>query len=200
MTVTNLFIKRKHGGALEPIETMAFDQRGIQNGVASAAFRQVLISSESVTAQLDLQPGDLRENVVVAFDSLYELPSGTVVQIGQALIRLTFHCEPCKKVLKLVDYDRILHKRGVFGMFLNDGAISVGDGFRATEQKFEEIPYAVNDRIRWYLKKGNPSAAALDVVHTIGLPASYARAMPLLLKKFALDESGANLALAKTSE
>ena len=72
MTVTSLFIKRKHGGALEPIETMAFDQRGIQNGVASAAFRQVLIASESVTAQLDLQPGDLRENVVVAFDSLYD--------------------------------------------------------------------------------------------------------------------------------
>lgn len=200
MTVTNLFIKRKHGGPLESVGTMAYDRRGIQKGVACAAFRQVLIASQSVTARLHLRPGDLRENIVVAFEPLYELPSGTVVQIGQALIRLTFHCEPCKKILNLVDFDSILHRRGVFGVFLNNGAISVGDGFRVTEQKFEEIPYAVNDRIRWYLKKGDPSAAALDLVHTIGLPASYAGAMPRLLKKFARNGSGANIALGEAGE
>lgn len=198
MTVTNLFVKRKHGGALESVGTIAYDQRGIQKSAVCAPFRQVLIASQSVTAELGLRPGDLRENVVVAFDSLYELPSGTVVQIGQALIRLTFHCEPCKKILKLVDFERVLHKRGVFGMFLNDGVISVGDGFRVTEQKFEEIPYAVNDRVRWYMTKGDPLAAALDLVHTIGLPASYARAMPRLLKKF--GGSSRKFALGETGD
>lgn len=187
MTVTNLFVKRTHGRAVEPVGAIAYDERGIQNNVACAPFRQVLIASQSVTAECGLRPGDLRENVVVAFDSLYELPSGTVVQIGRALIRLTFHCEPCKKILKLVEFDRILHKRGVFGTFLNQGMISVGDRFSVTEQKFEEIPYAVSDRIRWFLKKGNGAAAALDLVHTIGLPASYAGAMPRLLKKFSLS-------------
>lgn len=38
----------------------------------------MLIASRSVTAQCGLSAGDLRENVVVDFDSLYELPSGTV--------------------------------------------------------------------------------------------------------------------------
>lgn len=108
--------------------------------------------------------------------------------------------EPCKKILRLVDFDRILHKRGVFGMFLNDGAISVGDSFAVTEQKFDEIPYAVNDRIRWYLKKGDASAAALDLVHTIGLPASYARAMPRLLKKFAFGAPGTKFAFDENPE
>jgi hypothetical protein len=89
------------------------------------------------------------------------------VQIGRALIRLTFHCEPCSKILKLVEFDRILHRRGVFGMFLNHGTISIGDRFSVTEQKFEEIP--VSDRIRWFLKKGDPSAAAMDLVHAIGV-------------------------------
>ena len=200
MTVTNLFVKPAHGGALESVGTIAYDRQGIQNGVVCAPFRQVLIASQSVTAECGLSPGDLRENVVVSFDSLYKLPSGTVVQIGQALIRLTFHCEPCKKILKLVDLDRILHKRGVFGTFLNDGAISVGDSFTITEQKFEEIPYAVNDRIRWYLNKGDPSAAALDLVHTIGLPASYARAMPRLLKKFAFGALGTKFAFGENPE
>lgn len=186
MTVTSLFVKGAHGGALESVRTVAYDERGIQNNVACAPFRQVLIASQSVTAECGLRPGDLRENIVVDFDSLYELPSGTVVQIGRALIRLTFHCEPCKKILKLVEFDRILHKRGVFGAFLDQGTISVGDRFSVTEQKFEEIPYAVSDRIRWFLKKGHGAAAALDLVHTIGLPASYAGAMPRLLKKFSL--------------
>jgi MOSC domain-containing protein YiiM len=187
MTVTSLFVKGAHSGALESVRTIAYDERGIQNNVACAPFRQVLIASQSVTAECGLRPGDLRENIVVDFDSLYELPSGTVVQIGRALIRLTFHCEPCKKILKLVEFDRILHKRGVFGTFLDQGTISVGDRFSVTEQKFEEIPYAVSDRIRWFLKKGHGAAAALDLVHTIGLPASYAGAMPRLLKKFSLS-------------
>jgi len=51
--------------------------------------------------------------------------------------------------------------------------ISIGDRFSVTEQRFEEIPYAVSDRIRWFLKKGDLSAA-IDLAHTIGLPASYA--------------------------
>jgi MOSC domain-containing protein YiiM len=184
MTVTNLFVKRAHGAELQSVETIAYDNRGIQNNIVCAPFRQVLIASRSVTAECGLRAGDLRENVVVDFDSLYELPSGTVVQVGRALIRLTFHCEPCSKILKLVEFDRILHRRGFFGTFLNHGTISIGDRFSVTDQKFEEIPYAVSDRIRWFLKKGNPSAAAMDLVHAIGLPASYARAMPSLLKKF----------------
>jgi MOSC domain-containing protein YiiM len=184
MTVTNLFVKRAHGAALRSVATIAYDDRGIQNNVVCAPFRQVLIASRSVTAECGLSAGDLRENVVVDFDSLYELPSGTVVQIGRALVRLTFHCEPCSKILKLVEFDRILHRRGVFGMFLNHGTISIGDRFSVTEQRFEEIPYAVSDRVRWFLKKGNPSGAAMDLVHAIGLPVSYARAMPNLLRKF----------------
>lgn len=140
MTVTKLFVKRAHGGMLESVGTIACDQRGIQNNVVCAPFRQVLIASQSVTAGCGLSPGDLRKNVVVAFDSLYELPSGTVVQIGQVLIRLTFHCEPYKKILGLVDFDRILHKRGFFRMFLNHGEISVGDRLSVTNRSLKRYP------------------------------------------------------------
>ncbi len=183
LTVTDLFVKRKRGAALEAATTISFDKQGIASGVICAPFRQALIASRSIMTECGLKPGDLRENIVVDFDRLYELPSGTVVKIGQALLRLTFHCEPCKKILKLVEFDRIVHRRGVFGSFLNDGRISIGDQFIVTEQKLEPIPYAVNERIRWFLKKQNAPAAALDLVHTIGLPASYARAMPRILEK-----------------
>jgi MOSC domain-containing protein YiiM len=183
MPVTNLFLKDSHGGALRFVGSIDYGSGGIRGNVACSPFRQVLITSQAVTAECVLRPGDLRENIVVDFDALYELPSGTVVQIGHALIRLTFHCEPCKKILSLVPFDRIVHKRGVLGSFLNEGTISVGNRFSVTEQKLEEIPYAVSDRIRWFLKTRGPSAAAIDLVHGIGLPASSASAVPGLLRK-----------------
>jgi hypothetical protein len=183
LRVTELFIKRRHNAPLQPATTIACSPRGIAGGVPCAAFRQALIASRSVTTELGLNPGDLRENIVVDCDDLHDLPSGAVVKIGQALVRLTFHCEPCKKILKLVAFDRIVHRRGVFGTFLNDAEIALGDEFAVTEQRFEEIPYAINERIRWFLKKHGGRGAALDLVHAIGLPASSSRIMPRLLAK-----------------
>jgi hypothetical protein len=52
-----------------------------------------------------------------------------------------------------------------------------------TQQQFEEIPYPINERIRWCLKKHGGRAAALDLVHALGWPASSGRIMPRLLAK-----------------
>lgn len=183
MQVTELFIKPQHDAPLQSTAAIACSTRGITGGVLCAPFRQALLVSRAVTAELGLKPGDQRENVVVDCDDLYDLPSGTVVTIGQARLRLTFHCEPCKKILKLIEFDRILHRRGVFGMFLNDAQIALGDEFAVTKQRFEEIPYAINERIRWFLKRQGGRAAALDLVHALGLPASSGRTMPRLLGK-----------------
>jgi hypothetical protein len=181
--VTELFIKRRHAAPIEPIDAISCSERGIGGSVPCAPFRQALITSRSITIELGLKPGDLRENIVVDCAELYELPSGTVVKIGQALVRLTFHCEPCKEILKLIEFDRVLHRRGVFGTFLNDAGVTVGDEFAVTEQRFEEIPYAIVERLRWYLRKQGGRGAALDLVHALGLPNSLGRAMPRLLTK-----------------
>jgi hypothetical protein len=183
LQVTELFIKRRHDVPLQPMTRIACSPRGIAGGVPCAPFRQALIASRSVTFELGLNPGDLRENIVVDCDDLHDLPSGAVVKVGQALLRLTFHCEPCEKILKLIEFDRIVHRRGVFGMFLNDARIALGDEFVVTQQRFEEIPYAINERIRWFLKKHGGRGAALDLVHALGLPSSSGRIMPRLLAK-----------------
>jgi len=183
MRVTKLFVKNGHGEPLQSVPTMRHDQSGIWDNVTCAPFRQVLIVSEPVTASLGLKPGDLRENVVVDFGGLYDLPSGSVVKIGDALIRLTFHCEPCKQILGLVEFDLVEHKRGVLGCFLNEGAISVGDEFFVTDQLYEAIPYAMNERLQWFLKHHDMPSAALDVIHKIGLPASFAKIMPRMLQR-----------------
>jgi hypothetical protein len=111
LQVTELFIKRQHDATLRSVTSIACSASGIAGSVPCAPFRQALIVSRSVTATLGLKPGDLRENIMVDCDDLYDLPSGTVVKIGQALLRLTFHCEPCRKILKLIEFDRIEHRR-----------------------------------------------------------------------------------------
>jgi MOSC domain-containing protein YiiM len=186
VTVTNLFIKRAHGARLESVAELDVSPQGIAGGVSCSPLRQVLITSRSVTEECGLQAGELRENIVVDCARLYDLPSGTVVRIGAALVRLTFHCEPCKKIMHLIDFDSILHKRGYLGCFLNSGRIAIGDAVAPTEQRLEAIPYAVKDRIRWFLTKQNAGLAAIDLAHGLGLPSSYARAIPRLLDKFAL--------------
>jgi MOSC domain-containing protein YiiM len=183
MLVTNLFVKRAHGEKLEPVANFDFNERGIVNGVPCSPLRQVLITSQPVIIKCGLNAGDLRENIVVDANELYELPSGTVVAIGAARIRLTFHCEPCKAFRKVIEPSRIVHKRGALGCFLNSGTISIGDGFSITEEKYEATPYKVADRMRWLLGNDEISMAGADLVHALGLPSSYARAMPRILQK-----------------
>jgi MOSC domain-containing protein YiiM len=181
VTVTDLFVKRAHGTPMEPVRALAFTPRGIATGVRCSPLRQVLITSRAVTEQCGLKPGDLRENIEVDLDGLHELPSGSVIRIGAALIRLTFHCEPCKKIMHLVGFDEIVHKRGYLGCFLNSGTVALGDAVAVTDERLESIPYAVKDRIRWFLGKQNAALAALDLVHALGLPSSSARVVPRLV-------------------
>ena len=49
--------------------------------------------------------------------------------------------------------------------------------------RFEEILYALNERIRWFLKKHGRRGAARDLVQALGLPASSSRMMPRFLEK-----------------
>jgi MOSC domain-containing protein YiiM len=183
MRVTNLFLKLRHGERLESVDQIHYGQDGLHQNVACAPFRQALIASRSVIAECGLQVGDLRENIVVDCDDLYDLPSGTIIEIGTARIRLTFHCEPCKQILRLIKFDQIEHRRGVFGSFLNSGTISVGDELVVTEERMESIPYATKERLRWYLQHNDAPSAALDLIHKIGLPAKYAKIMPRMLKR-----------------
>jgi MOSC domain-containing protein YiiM len=166
---------------MEVARELAVSPRGIATGVRCSPLRQVLVTSRAVTAACGLEPGDLRENIEVDVDGLYELPSGSVIRVGEALIRLTFHCEPCKKILHLVGFDAIVHKRGYLGCFLNSGTVALGAAVTVTDERLESIPYAVKDRIRWFLGKQNAALAALDLVHALGLPSTSARVVPRLV-------------------
>jgi len=176
VTVTNLFIKRAHGERLDVVSRLAFTPNGISGGVRCPPLRQVLITSRAVTRELGLAAGDLRENIVVDLDGLYDLPSGSVVRLGEALIRLTFHCEPDRATRRLVAFETALNKRGFLGCFLNRGMITVGDAVAVTDQWHEPIPYATKDHIRRFLGRRDAGLEARDVTDTLEFRGTRVRA------------------------
>jgi len=60
--------------------------------------RQVLIVDIATLRRFDLHPGDLREQITVAFAALEPLPAGTLLQAGEVTLELTGPCEPCTHI------------------------------------------------------------------------------------------------------
>src|SRR6266436_6594200 len=76
--------------------------------------RQVLVTRYEDLRRFGISPGALRENIVVAgLDETLFAP-GARLDIGQVSVRLTFHCEPCKRISHLVgSLKEILYRRGI---------------------------------------------------------------------------------------
>jgi len=180
--VTLLLIKPESKKPLSLVDHFIFNENGIVGNITCLPLRQVLIVPTCTTEEFKLKPGDLMENILVEYDALYSLPSGTVVKIGDAHIRLTFHCEPCGRIKDKVNLKSITHKRGYLGQFLNSGGIKIGDRLEVTKQRLEPIPYDVKERIVWFLKKQEQPVPVSVLLREVGLSLGYARAVPALFK------------------
>ncbi len=155
---------------------------GIEGNVYCLPLRQVLIVPTQSLTEFNLKRGDLREYIVVDGFDLHKLESGTVIQIGSVRIRLTFHCEPCRKLADIVSLKKITHKRGILGNFLNNGVNKVGDAVVVCDKSFDAIPYRIDDRIKWYLDKQDKPVPVSKLAFDIGLSNSYCRAIPNLVR------------------
>lgn len=144
-------------------------------------WRHVLLLPSSTLAEFNLAPSQLKENIVLS-DDIHSLASGTVIQLGSVEVRLTFHCEPCQKLKPLVSPQKLFNKRGYLGQIINEGTISLGDSMVITKQRFAAIPYAISDRIKWYLNQLTDPIFVTELVDGIGLSRSYCRAIPNILK------------------
>lgn len=183
--ILNLLNKPGRYRPLVEVDRLMVSTKGIYGAVPSLPIRQVLIVPQSTLDQFRLSPGDLRENVVVddtKMDPLHSLPSGTILKIGEVLVRLTVHCEPCGRLKGVVDLKEIEHKRGYLGAFLNCGQLNVGDSVVAMGVQYEAIPYDLKERLSWFLDGLSVPVEVTTLVHEIGLSLSYCRAIPNLLR------------------
>jgi MOSC domain-containing protein YiiM len=102
--------------------------------------RAVLLIDQADLRDLDLRPGDLREQVTLQLDGLMSLPAGTRLRLGQATLELTKVCDPCTHIGEHVGVDdvesfrhRLQGRRGMLARVASvegDGRIRVGDRVR----------------------------------------------------------------------
>lgn len=180
--VTNLLIKYAHKQPLTPATELHFSTNGIKDNVVTSPLRHVLILPNQICNQYALQPGALRENLIIDYPALHDLPSGTVLQIGEAQIRLTFHCEPCSRIKDKINLKMIQHKRGYLGQFLNTGVMHLGDKVKNLGGQHPPLPYAAKDRVHLYLRSLNNPVSVTELLFECGLSLPYARAIPAMIK------------------
>lgn len=141
--VISLHLQTEHRDRPAPVtQVKALVDMGLEGDVhgkkKAGDRRQVLIVDRTVLQMLQLQPGDLREQITVDFPPLETLPAGTLLRIGQATCQLIGPCEPCThigKTLAVPDpvafQQTLAGRRGQLAKVVaveGDGLIRVGDG------------------------------------------------------------------------
>jgi MOSC domain-containing protein YiiM len=189
--VEHLMLKRQPGLALEQRTALQLDPvAGVEGAQRAAPLRHLLLVDRESLRRLDLRPGDLRENAVFGGDGLYDLPSGTMLRVGTAELRLTFHCEPCARVTALASAKALLHQRGYLASVTTAGTVRIGDEVEVLDSRQAQIPYAPRDRIAWYLQDRDAPIDAMELLWEVGLPSAYARALPALLRRIGGSAAG----------
>lgn len=190
IVITQLFRKLKPGAPMqvaEQIELIA--NQGIAGDINSdrSSPRQVLVLNEQDLTHLQIPPGMLRENIAISGISFADWRPGAKITFSSgAAIRLTFYCEPCKRIAQWVDnLEQIKQKRGILGIVLHSGLVNVGDEIAIQPHFFpalSEIPY---ERFLQLLAQIPPGKVITykQVLQCIGVDRSYYRVLPLYLKK-----------------
>ncbi|MBN3993280.1 MAG: MGMT family protein [Nostoc sp. NMS2] len=190
LSITHLFTKVKPGSAMVELKTLNLKLgHGIEEDINADPIspRQVLIVRYEDILDLSIQPGELRENIVVTgirFDNF--IPGSLLTFESGAAIRLTFHCEPCKRIAHLVEsLNSIKGKRGILGVVTKSGQIQVGSNFQVQAHKFPALPENPYERFLNFIIK-IPSGKVVtykQIIKGMGVDNSYLRAIPTYLKK-----------------
>jgi MOSC domain-containing protein YiiM len=136
-TLSAIWIKRAHGGPMDPaVEARLVAGRGIAGNADQGRRRQVTIIErevwESIMRDLggSLDPSARRANLMVSGLGLAD-SRGRILRIGECRIRIFGETKPCRSMDEalpgLAGALRLGWGGGAFGEVLDDGAIRVGD-------------------------------------------------------------------------
>ncbi|HKX29947.1 MAG TPA: MGMT family protein [Blastocatellia bacterium] len=192
ITVRRVFVKPASGAPMiEPInQTLNIKAGyGIEGDKNAHPFspRQVLMVRQEDLEAFKVPPGELRENVILEGCTEGEFQPGALLTLGNAVkIRLTFHCEPCKRIGHVVPHLKsILGHRGVLGVALTDGCISAGQPVSVTPRAYPELPAVPYQRFLGFIAR-IPKGKVItykQVVIGMGVAESYMRAIPKYIQQ-----------------
>ncbi|MEH1946891.1 MAG: MGMT family protein [Nostoc sp.] len=190
LSIIHLFSKVKVGSPMVELNTLNLKvNHGIEGDINAEPIspRQVLIVRHEDIANLSIQPGELRENIVIQGIEIDKFIPGSLLNFESgAAIRLTFYCEPCKRIAHLVEsLKSIQAKRGILGVVIKSGQIKVNSNFQVQANKFPALPEIPYKRFLNFIIK-IPSGKVVtykQIIKGIGVDNSYLRAIPIYLKK-----------------
>lgn len=193
--ILNLFIKQKHSSAMREVEEINLKVgHGIEGDINANPIspRQVLVVRYEDIIDFAIPPGKLRENIVIVGVKSENFIPGSLISFDSgAAIRLTFHCEPCKRIAQLVaSLKTIRAKRGILGVIINSGTLHVGNNVRIQTNKFPALSEKPYERFLDFIVKV-PSGKVVtykQIIAAIGVDNSYLRAIPTYLKKTSADD------------
>lgn len=194
-SILHLFIKQKHGSLMRKVKELKLKMsHGIEGDINANPIspRQVLVVRNEDILDLAIPPGELRENIVITGIKSENFAPGALINFDNgAAIRLTFHCEPCKRIAHLVNsLKTIEYKRGILGIVINSGTICIGNNVQFQPDRFPRLSEKPYERFLDFIVK-IPSGKVVTYKHileAIGLDKSYMRAIPTYLKKTSADD------------
>ncbi|MBW4505979.1 MAG: MGMT family protein [Scytonematopsis contorta HA4267-MV1] len=188
--ITHLFTKLKHGSEMTEVAKLSFKVGyGIEGDINANPIspRQVLIVRHEDILELSIPPGKLRENIVIKNVNQEQFLPGSIICCDNgAVIRLTFYCEPCKRISHLVDSLKVIErKRGILGVVITGGEIEVGNNFQIENNKFPTLSENSYERFLYFVAKIPKGKVVTykQIIYGIGVGNSYMRAIPTYLKK-----------------
>ncbi|AFY37397.1 hypothetical protein Lepto7376_1026 [[Leptolyngbya] sp. PCC 7376] len=189
-SIVGLFRKCKHGESLRTEQSVFLEKGfGIQGDVNGHLIspRQVLMVRHEDLEEEAIAPGSLRENLVVQNIDADNLKPGSLLEFESgAKVRLTFYCEPCKKIESFVeDWKGFKGKRGVLGVVVESGKVAIADSIQVKLNAFpalSEIPYERFLGFIAHIPEGKV-VTYREVILGMGVDRSYYRALPQYFRK-----------------
>ena len=135
-SIVNIHIARVKGTLSDPVqEATVISGMGIEGdrSCVEGNSRQVLFMDKETLDDLELESGQIKENITTIGLDIAKAQPGQVFFIGdQVTMEIVGQCEPCAKMNALRPglLNQINGRRGMLAMVINGGPIKVGDSIR----------------------------------------------------------------------
>ena len=135
-SITNIHIARVKETPSDPVqEAMAISNQGLEGdrSCKPGALRQVLVMDKETLDEMDLKPGQIKENITTSGMDLTAAKAGHVFFIGdEVTMEVVGDGEPCGKMdaIRPGLREGLNGRRGMLATVINGGSIKVGDSIR----------------------------------------------------------------------
>jgi cyclic pyranopterin phosphate synthase len=135
-SVVTVNVSAAKGERKKPVpEAILREEHGIVDDAHAGDWhRQVsLLAQESIDKMvakgLDVGPGDFAENITTSGIEVFTLPIGTVLDLGEALVRVTQIGKECHSRCAIYEQagDCVMPREGIFVRVLRGGRVAPGD-------------------------------------------------------------------------